>query len=315
MNILLPKALHRGDTIGLISPSSTCAQPEKIEQAMLCIEHHGYRAKRSRYLNCAEHDPARNDRHKLHDIHEMFSDPEVSAIFSLRGGAGATRLLDRVDYKLVAENPKIFVGYSDITALSLALFAKAGLVNFSGPMITTELLAPSIYTEEHFWNILSDPLYSRSLLNSPHHRFTCIKPGTASGTILGGNLSVLSSMVGTPYLPSFHNALLFIEDVNEPAYRIDRMLSQLFNAGLAQQCNGLMFGQFSRNPSDENKDYRFDKMFAYYADKMPEGTPVMTGLSYGHIEDLMTIPVGAPCRLEVTSESISFGTIKTILAT
>jgi muramoyltetrapeptide carboxypeptidase len=244
----------------------------------------------------------------------MFSDRAVRAIFCLRGGAGATRLLDRIDYGLIAANPKILVGYSDITALSLALFARAGLINFSGPMITTELYDPSEYTEEHFWGMLTDPLYARSLRNFEHHPVTCLKPGCISGRMVGGNLSVLSSLVGTPYLPSFRNALIFAEDINEPAYRIDRMLSHLFNAGLLQKCRGLMFGQFGKNPSDENRDYRFKKMFAYYADRMAEGAPVMTGLSYGHIRELMTMPVGAKCRIELSPGTFSFGATEPLVS-
>ena len=314
MKILVPKALRKGDTVGVISPSSTSDAPEKIEQAITYLERNGYRVKASRYLNQAEHDPAHTDRYKLHDIHEMFSDRLVRAVFCLRGGAGATRLLDRIDYSLIAANPKILIGYSDITALSLSVFARTGLVNFSGPMVTTELYDPSDYTEEHFWGMLTDPLYARSLKNFDQHPVTCLKPGCISGRMIGGNLSVLSSMIGTPYLPSFRNALLFAEDINEPAYRIDRMLSHLFNAGLLQKCRGLMFGQFGRNPSDENRDYRFSKMFAYYADRMPESAPVMTGLSYGHIRELMTIPVGAKCRLELGPDTFSFGATEPVVA-
>ncbi|MCE1273559.1 MAG: LD-carboxypeptidase [Chlorobiales bacterium] len=313
MKILIPKALRQGDVIGLISPSSTCAEPEKIDQAITYLERNGFRVRLSRYLNQSEHDPAHTDRYKLHDIHQMFADPEVRAVFCLRGGAGATRLLDRIDYRLIASNPKILVGYSDVTALSLAVFAKTGLVNFSGPMIATELYAPSPYTEEHFWVMLTDPDYGRALRNFDKHDVRCLKPGNATGRLIGGNLSVLSSMIGTPFLPSFNETLLFAEDVNEPAYRIDRMLSHLSNAGLIRQCRGLIFGQFCKNPADENCDYRFDKMFAYYADRMPEGTPVMTGLSYGHIRELMTIPVGAKCTLEVTDEKFAFGAVEQVV--
>ncbi|NTU92484.1 MAG: LD-carboxypeptidase [Chlorobiaceae bacterium] len=313
MKILIPKALRKGDVIGLISPSSTCAEPEKIGQAVAYLERNGFRVRPSRYLNQAEHDPAHTDRYKLHDIHQMFADKEVKAVFCLRGGAGATRLLDRIDFSLIASNPKILVGYSDITALSLSVFAKTGLVNFSGPMIATELYAPSAYTEEHFWGMLTDPGYSRSLKNFTGHPIRCLKSGTATGRIIGGNLSVLSSMIGTPYLPSFDDALLFAEDINEPAYRLDRMLSHLTNAGLVQKCRALMFGQFCKNPADENCDYRFDKMFAYYADRMPEGTPVMTGLSYGHIQELMTIPVGARCRIELANDAFSFGAVEPVV--
>ncbi|MBN1929066.1 MAG: LD-carboxypeptidase [Chlorobiaceae bacterium] len=314
MNTLIPRALRKGDLIGLISPSSTCAEPEKIEQAVTYLEHNGYRVRTSRYLNRSEHDPEHTDRYKLHDLHEMFAEESVRAVFCLRGGAGATRILDRIDYGLIAANPKILVGYSDITALSLAVFRKTGLVNFSGPMAATELYAPSPYTEEHFWGILTDPAYPATLTNFTGHAVSCIKPGSATGRLIGGNLSVLSSLVGTPYLPSFEGSLIFAEDVNEPAYRIDRMLSHLFNAGLAQQGRALIFGQFSKNPSDENRQYRFDKMFAYYANRMHQSAPVLAGLSYGHIKELMTLPVGARCHLEITPERYAFGVAEPVVS-
>jgi muramoyltetrapeptide carboxypeptidase len=314
MKILIPKALRREEVIGLISPSSTCAEPERIQRAVTYLERCGYRVKTSLYLNRSEHDPAHTDRYKLHDLHQMFADREVRAIFCLRGGAGATRLLDRIDYALIAANPKILVGYSDITALSLAVFRKTGLVNFSGPMAATDLFEPSDYTEAHLWGMLTDPGYSKSLVNFCGHEVGCVKPGAVAGRLIGGNLSVLSSLVGTPYLPSFSGSLLFTEDVNEPAYRIDRMLSHLFNAGLAQKCRGLIFGQFSKNPADENRDYRFDKIFTYYANRMHEGAPVMTGLSYGHIRELMTLPVGARCSLEISPERFSFGAVEAVVS-
>ncbi len=314
MKILIPQALRKGDVIGLISPSSTCSDPERIEQAVAYLERNGYRVEPSRYLNKSEHDPAHTDRYKLHDIHQMFGDRNIRAVFSLRGGAGATRLLGRIDYDLIAANPKIMVGYSDITALSLAVFARTGLVNFSGPMIATELYEPSPYTEEHFWGLLTEPTYARKLVNFADHKVRCLKPGTATGRLVGGNLSVLASLIGTPYLPSFRNCLLFAEDVNEPVYRLDRMLTHLCNANLIRKCRGLLFGQFCKNPADENRDYRFDKMFAYYADRMPEGTPVITGLSYGHIPQLMTVPVGARCTITANGESFSFGAKESVVS-
>ena len=154
MKILTPKALRKGDTIGLISPSSHCASPEKIDQAVIYLEKNGYRVKPSRHLNCIDTNPLIADTQKLRDLHEMFADTTVKAIICLRGGAGATRLLKKIDYNLIAANPKILVGYSDVTALSLALFAQTGLISFSGPMAATELYQPTPYTEEHFWGIL-----------------------------------------------------------------------------------------------------------------------------------------------------------------
>ena len=315
MKTLTPKALRKGDTIGLISPSSHCAYPDKINQAVGYLENNGYRVKPSRHLNCIDTDPAIADQQKLYDLHEMFLDPAIKAIICLRGGAGAARLLKKINYDLIAANPKIVVGYSDITALSLAIFAKTGLITFSGPMLATELYRPTAYTEEHFWGMLTSPTYALSLRNHPDHLTTCIKPGKAEGRLLGGNLSVLSSMIGTPYLPSLNDSLLFLEDINEPAYRIDRMLSHLGNAGLLSQSKGVLFGQFgneAENTTAEN--LRQQNTFNYYSQEAHINGPVMRGLSYGHIKNLMTIPIGARFTMELSAEgNFSLGAINPVI--
>jgi len=313
MKNLIPKALRKGDTIGLISPSSHCAYPEKIGQAVSYLEKNGYRVKPSLHLNRIDPDPAIADREKLHDIHEMFSDPAVQAIFCLRGGAGATRLLNNIDYELIAANPKILAGYSDITALSLALYAKTGLISFSGPMLATELYSPTPYTEEHFWGILTSENYAMSLQNHKNHSLTCIREGTAEGQLIGGNLSVLCSMIGTPFLPSFKGTLLFLEDVNEPAYRVDRMLSHLSNANLLAGCSALLFGQFYGEPERSGEDERLKRVFEYYS-TLNDHAIVLSGLSYGHIRDLMTIPVGAHFKVQISpSGTFSLGALEPVV--
>jgi muramoyltetrapeptide carboxypeptidase len=315
METLTPKALRKGDTIGLISPSSHCAYPDKIGKAISYLEKNGYRVKPSRHLNRIDTDPAIADRHKLQDLHEMFGDPAIKAIICLRGGAGASRLLKKINYDIIAANPKILVGYSDITALSLAVFAKTGLISFSGPMLATELYGPTPYTEEHFWGMLTSPSYARSLQNHPDHPVTCIRAGKAEGILVGGNLSVLSSMIGTPYLPALNDSLLFLEDINEPAYRIDRMLSHLDNAGLLGQSKGVLFGQFgneAENTKEEN--LRQQNIFAYYSAQACAGAPVMRGLSYGHIKNLMTLPIGARVRMQLSlAGNFTLGTVNPVI--
>jgi muramoyltetrapeptide carboxypeptidase len=313
MKNLIPKALRKGATIGLISPSSHCAYPEKIGQAISYLEKNGYQVKPSTHLNCIDTDPAVADSEKLHDIHEMFRDPEVKAIFCLRGGAGSARLLNQLDYNLIAANPKILAGYSDITALSLALYAKTGLISFSGPMVATELYAPSPYTEEHFWGMLTSSSYALSIENHSGHTVSAIRAGSAEGRLIGGNLSVLSSMIGTPFLPRFNDTLLFLEDINEPAYRIDRMLSHLMNAGLLSQCSAILFGQFSSEPVENSETERLKNIFDYYS-ALNRDAAVLSGLSYGHIRDLMTIPVGARFKVSVTSSgNFSLGALEPVI--
>ncbi len=313
MKTLVPKALRRGDTIGLISPSSHCSYPDRIQLAVSYLEKNGYRVKPSVHLNRIDTDPSIADAEKLQDLHGMFSDPSIRAIICLRGGAGASRLLKKIDYNLIASNPKILVGYSDITALSLAVFSQTGLISFSGPMLATELHEPTPYTEEHFWGILTAPAYARSLHNHESHAITCIREGVAEGRLIGGNLSVLSSMIGTPYLPAFCETLLFLEDINEPAYRIDRMLSHLGNAGLLAESSGILFGQFSGEPEKAGEALRLEKMFDYYSAPAHINGPAMRGLSYGHIRNLMTIPIGAKFRMEISASTFSLKALEPVV--
>ncbi len=305
MKILTPKALCHGDTIGLISPSSPSPDREKIERAVIYLEKLGYRVKPAGHFNCQGEPRMELDRRKLQDLHDMFTDRRVKAIFCLRGGSGATRLLENLDYALIAENPKILAGYSDITALSIALFARTGLLTFSGPMLATELHNPSPYTEENFWNVLESTTSVRQFLNHPGHPVHIYREGAASGTLLAGNLTVFSCLVGTPYLPAFHNAIPLFEDVNEEPYRIDRLLSHVYNAGILNRCKGLLFGQFSRDIMDFNRQDPLLDILRYYTEKTALHIPVAAGLSYGHIDDLLTIPVGTSCSLAARNGELS----------
>ncbi|ARM30058.1 LD-carboxypeptidase [Prosthecochloris sp. HL-130-GSB] len=304
MKTLLPAALRPGDTIGLISPSSPSPDHEKIGRAVDYLEKLGYRVKPSRNFNRRTETRQELDRLKLLDIHEMFADRSVNAIFCLRGGSGATRLLSAVDYDLIAHNPKILAGYSDITALSQAILAKTGLITFSGPMLATELHAPSPFTEEHFWNMLCAPGALHGLVNHPDYPQKIFRTGRAEGTLTCGNLTVLSCLAGTPYFPQTGNGILLIEDVNEEPYRIDRLLSHLDNAGVLLSLGALLFGQFSRTAMHFLPDDPMTSIMQYYTAKTVPGTPVAGGISYGHIDHLLTIPVGATCRIEASPDAL-----------
>lgn len=305
MRTLIPKALRHGDTIGLISPSSPSPDHEKIDQAVAYLEKLGYRVKPADHFNSKAENRRELDRRKLHDLHKMFADRSVKAIFCLRGGSGATRLLENLDYDLIAENPKILAGYSDITALSIALYAKTGLITFSGPMLATELHNPSPYTEANFWKILESTSSTHQIVNHPDHPVHVYRKGSVSGTLLAGNLTVLSCLVGTPYLPSMKDSLPIFEDINEEPYRIDRLLSHLYNAGLLNKCGGILFGQFSKEAMDFDQEHPLLDILNYYTDKTAPHVPIVAGLSYGHIDDLLTVPIGIVCKLHATSEQLS----------
>ncbi len=307
MHTLIPKALCHGDTIGLISPSSPSPDHEKIGQAVTYLEKLGYRVKPADHFNCHGESRRELDRRKLHDLHNMFADKSVKAIFCLRGGSGSTRLLEGIDYRLVSQNPKILAGYSDITALSIALYAQTGLVTFSGPMLATELHNPSPYTEANFWKILESTSSTHQAVNHPDHPVRVYREGSVSGTLLAGNLTVFSCLVGTPYLPPMHGTLPLFEDINEEPYRIDRLLSHFYNAGLLQRCAGLLFGQFSRKAMDFDCKHPLADILHYYTEITAPAMPVIAGLSYGHIDDLLTVPVGAVCTLHASKGELSLG--------
>ncbi|MBL6956698.1 MAG: LD-carboxypeptidase [Chlorobium phaeobacteroides] len=308
MRTLIPKALRHGDTIGLISPSSPSPDHEKVGHAVSYLEKLGYRVKPAEHFNSRTENRLELDRRKLSDLHEMFADTSVKAIFCLRGGSGATRLLQDLDYELVSRNPKILAGYSDITALSIGLFAKTGLLTFSGPMLATELHNPSGYTEENFWKILESTSSVHQIINHPDHPINVYREGSATGTLLAGNLTVLSCLVGTPYLPPLDGTLPIFEDINEEPYRIDRLLSHFHNAGLLSSCSGILFGQFSKEIITFDTQHPLLDILRYYTEKTSPNVPVVAGLSYGHIDDLLTLPVGATCTLNASHERISLTT-------
>ncbi len=297
MQTLIPKSLRQGDTIGLVSPSSPSPDHEKIGRAVAYLEKLGYRVKPAEHFNSRGETRQHLDRQKINDLHGMFADSSIQAIFCLRGGSGATRLLERLDYRLIEKNPKIFVGYSDITALLIALYARAGLLTFSGPMLATELYNPSSYTEENFWEMLESTSSAHQLINHPEHSVHIFREGSASGTLLAGNLTVLSGLIGTAYFPSLESVLPLLEDVNEEPYRIDRTLSHFHNAGLLQRFAGLLFGQFSKQAAGVRPETPLFDILRYYTEKTAPGVPVAAGLSYGHIDDLLTLPVGATCTV------------------
>ena len=165
---------------------------------------------------------------RLEDLHTMFKDKDVKAIFCVRGGYGSTRMLDNIDYNLIIRNPKIFVGYSDISALQLSFFHKTGLVTFAGPMVSIDFSGEvSKYTEEFFWRIITSNKSYGKIELPDGEKISVLKKGTVKGRILGGNLALISSLVGTDFLPEMKDRILFIEEVGELPYRIDRMLNQL----------------------------------------------------------------------------------------
>jgi muramoyltetrapeptide carboxypeptidase len=248
---------------------------------------------------------------RLEDLHAMFRDPEVKAVFALRGGYGSPQLLDRIDYDLIRRHPKIFLGFSDITALHLAIHKRAGLVTFHGPNVASGF---SAYTQQHFLRALFETAPLGRLTNPPEtnelrpaHALRAIRPGTATGQLTGGNLSLIVATMGTPYEIETRGKIFFIEDVGEEAYRVDRMLTQLRLAGKFDQAAGVIFGECAGcGPGDYKPSTAIPYTLGEVLDNILGGLkiPVLSGLTIGHTTDQLTLPLGLMATLDATKGTL-----------
>ena len=242
---------------------------------------------------------AGSDDQRLNDLHAAFADPEVDAIICLRGGYGTPRLLDRVDFDLLRRHAKPFIGYSDITALHVAISRYAGFVTFHGPLLNADLLSErQPPTESSLLNLLRGQLTAGSVLAHPvAYPLTTIGPGVAHGRLQGGNLSMIAATLATPYALEADGVILFIEDVNEPLYRIDRLLTQLRLAGVLAKLRGVLVGDVAGvDPT----------ALALLLKQMlrPLRIPVLAGWRSGHCDPNLTLPLGALVRLDAGEQTL-----------
>lgn len=299
MNILKPPRLRKGDLIGIVSPASAPSAQEKIDKGVQYLEHLGYRVKIGKYVMAQHGYLAGTDEQRAEDLNDMLRDRSVRAVFAIRGGYGTPRLLHFVDYKAVRRDPKILVGYSDLTGLQLALYKKAGLVTFSGPMLGVEMWnSIDPFTEEHFWRVITSSARIGFLKNPDGEPLISNTRGRVSGRLLGGNFSLLASLLGTPYLPDLRHAVLVLEDVDEAPHRVDRMFTQLFHAGITSTINGLVLGAFTDCvPSDPSKPHlTIGQVIEDALQRLP--CPVLSNLQYGHITKKVTLPLGVQAVLD-----------------
>src|SRR5216683_262377 len=265
MPLIKPRRLAPGQTIGLVAPSSAPNEPERIRFAAETIESLGFRVRPGAHLRDRDGYLAGTDATRAHDLNAMFADDAVDAIWCVRGGYGASRLLPALDYELIRRKPKALIGYSDITALHMAI-------------------------QRHVdWD----------------HRVVTLVPGKARGRLLGGNLSLMSHLIGTPYLPDLRGSIVFLEDVEEAYYRVDRMLTQLWLAGALDGVAGMVFGKFTdcdpspfflqNRPLEEILAERFRAL----------GIPTVSGVMIGHIDDQATLPVGCLAELDADAGTLT----------
>ena len=286
--------------VAIVAPAGCTNDPCAVERAIERLEAHGCLVRNYYDHSCTHQRFGGTDAARLAQLHAAVADPDIHLIIALRGGYGISRLLPAIDFEAIAASGKIIVGFSDVTALHMALMAATGAQSYAGPMIAGDFGAevPVAYTLDDFWTCLAGPTHTirETVAGNPLL--------DVSGTVWGGNLAMLGSLVGTPYFPQIDGGILWLEDVAEHPYRIERLLLQLMQAGVLARQQAVVLGDFSGyrlGPLDNG--YDFDAMLAYLRTTLP--LPVLTGLSFGHIPRRVTIPFGAQGRLQSHAEGFS----------
>ena len=300
--------LQAGMTVGLIAPASSFT-PEKYEAARKNLTDLGLKIVESPHLHEKNGYLAGTDEQRLSDLYWAFETPDIDAVWCIRGGYGCSRLLPMIDFARIRRHRKVFIGYSDVTALHLAIQQHTGLVTFHGPVAASEFPANTL---QHFRSVLMEPVTPyivripelASLPEEELYQPFIITPGKASGPLCGGNLTLLAALVGTPFAPSFRNKLVFMEDVGEQPYRIDRMLTQMLQGSDLRHAAGIGLGIFAdckakgNDPSQTLADTLRDRLG-------PLGIPVLYGLPFGHVAHQMTFPYGIPAEMDTAAGSLA----------
>ena len=303
MAIIKPKRLKSGDLIGLISPASSPHDLTRINKSVEYLEKIGYKVEVGKNVGLVNGYLAGSDKQRLEDLHDMFRNKNVKAVFTLRGGYGSARLLDKIDYTLIKNNPKIFVGYSDINALQMAFYTKCGLITFAGPMAAVDFYDEiSPFTEELFWRIVSSDKKIGRIENPNKEKIFVLNKGRAEGRLLGGNLSILTSLMGTDYFPKLKDSILYFEEINEPPYRIDRMFNHLRLSKMLKGIRGIILGRFvdCYETDTEKATLTLNEVVLDYFNSVK--MPVVYNFKHGHIKDNITLPYGIKCVLNASRD-------------
>ena len=296
----LPRLLSPGDTIALIAPGSSISD-EKIEKAKTNLMALGLKVREGKYIREKYGYTAGKDNERIADIHWAFSDPTIDGIWCVRGGYGCTRLLPYLDYALIKKNPKILIGYSDITALHLAIYKKTGLTTFHGPVGSSKF---TNFTTEHLQKMFFKPTEGQNIQHLDPSKVVVLSSGTAKGKLIGGNLSLVSAMCGTAYLPSAKGKIVFLEDVEEKPYSIDRMLIQLEQAWDLKKAKGILLGEFADCDSESDRSLTLlETLENHFKDC---GIPVLYNVPFGHIDDQATLPIGIKVSMHTKTKDIIF---------
>ena len=306
---ITPPRLRPGMTMGLLAPASTVVDDEAIDAAADLVRSLGFEVRRAPNLGARTQYLAGTDEQRAEDFNTLVRDPDVDALICVRGGYGSSRILPMLDYDALAAKPRVVLGYSDITSLLNAIHVRTSVVTFHGPIAAANF---SDYTYAEYRKVLVDaagpvrlaappPFETRPGVVERENRLTTLAPGRAEGRLVGGNLSLLVHLLGTPFEPDFDGAILFCEDVYEAPYSIDRMLTHLWLAGKLQQCAGIALGKFT----DADYDGNTFSVEAVLRQRLADlGVPVLSGLMIGHVDDQSVIPIGARARLDADAGTL-----------
>lgn len=310
--LIKPKMLKPGDTVGVIAPSTAVSDPDDLRKAKEALDYFGLKMKLGGHVQHGNGYKTRSINERLIDLHTFFADDEINAVIAIRGGYGSPQILDGIDYDLIQKHPKIFLGYSDVTAMHLAIFKKTGLVSFHGPVL---LSAFSNYTIDYFKKALfsSEPIGVADN-SKDKNTFREVFPirtlsgGKASGRLIGGNLSLVCGTLGTQYEIDTKDRILFIEDVGEEPYSIDRMLTHLKLANKLQSAKGIVVGYCKDCDYSALQSSRiWDPSLGEVLDNIIGGLgiPAIYGLTIGHTSNQITLPIGVMAELDADAKTLN----------
>ncbi|MEN2465313.1 LD-carboxypeptidase [Ornithinibacillus sp. FSL M8-0202] len=299
--MLLPKKLCKGDTIGVVAPASP-PDMKRLQQAIPFFTNLGLNVKLGKYINQTYGYLAGTDEQRLRDLHDMIADKEVSAIIFARGGYGTGRIAASIDYELIKDNPKIMWGYSDITYLHTAIRQKTGLVTFHGPMPASDIADPSF--DEISSNSFCQLFHPITLVYDERIApLEVLVEGEGTGALVGGNLSLITSTLGTEFEIETNGKILCLEDIGELPYRIDSMLNQLKLAGKLDQVSGIVIGDFANADPKDKSSLSLKEVFEYYLGDLH--CPVMTGFKIGHCFPHFAVPLGTEATLNTVNKTLT----------
>ncbi len=295
--IIKPSALKQGDTIAISSPAGAVWEDSQIEKFIFILQNLGFKVKLGETLKQKYGYFAGTDELRASELNNFFLDKEVKAIFCIKGGWGCARILDKLNYEIIKNNPKVLIGFSDITSLLIAINSKTGLITFHGPVGNSG------------WNDFTLDYVKRILFEKEKVEYAypeddtdkhyTITEGKANGILVGGNLTVLAGMIGSEYLPDWKNKILFLEETGEEPYRIDRMLTQLKLAGVLKNISGFIFGKCVKCEAEEpEKAFTLQQVLEQHI--KPLAIPAFYGAMIGHIANKYTVPIGINAEMDAS---------------